>query len=36
MVRRAVQIGRFKGYQVNESIQFQTLQFADDTILMGE
>jgi hypothetical protein len=36
LVRRAVEIGRFKGYQVNPSLQFQILQFADDTILMGE
>ncbi|CAJ2677955.1 unnamed protein product [Trifolium pratense] len=35
MMRRAVEIGRFKGFQVNDSIQFQILQFADDTILMG-
>jgi hypothetical protein len=36
LVRRAVDIGRFKGYQVSSSLQFQILQFADDTILMGE
>ncbi|MCH79472.1 putative non-LTR retroelement reverse transcriptase [Trifolium medium] len=36
MMRRAVEIGKFKGYQVNNNIQFQILQFADDTILMGE
>jgi hypothetical protein len=36
LVRRATEIGRFKGYQVNSSLQFQILQFADDTILMGE
>ncbi|PNX66288.1 ribonuclease H [Trifolium pratense] len=36
LMRKAVEIGRFKGYRVNEDIQFQILQFADDTILMGE
>jgi hypothetical protein len=36
LVRRAVEIGNFKGYQVNPTLQFQILQFADDTILMGE
>ncbi|MCI19814.1 LINE-1 reverse transcriptase like, partial [Trifolium medium] len=36
MMRRAVEIGRFKGFHVNDNIQFQILQFADDTILMGE
>ncbi|GAU37021.1 hypothetical protein TSUD_207270 [Trifolium subterraneum] len=36
MVRRAVELGKFKGYKVSESIQFQILQFADDMILMGE
>ncbi|MCI07485.1 LINE-1 reverse transcriptase like, partial [Trifolium medium] len=35
-MRRAVAIGKFKGYQINDSIQFQMLQFADDTILLGE
>ncbi|PNX79709.1 ribonuclease H [Trifolium pratense] len=36
MINRAVEIGKFQGYKVNDSIQFQILQFADDTILMGE
>jgi hypothetical protein len=36
LMRRAVDIGKFKGYQVNSNIRFQMLQFADDTILMGE
>jgi exonuclease III len=36
MMKRAVALGKFKGYQVSQSIQFQLLQFADDTILMGE
>jgi hypothetical protein len=36
MMKRAVEIGNFKGYHVNHNMQFQILQFADDTILMGE
>jgi hypothetical protein len=36
MMRRAVDIGKFKGYKVSDHLQFQMLQFADDTILMGE
>jgi hypothetical protein len=36
MMRKSVDIGKFKGYKVNANIQFQILQFADDTILMGE
>jgi hypothetical protein len=36
MIRRAVQIGKFKGFQVNPDVQFQILQFADDTNFMGE
>jgi hypothetical protein len=36
MMRKAVDIGKFKGYKINGSIHFQILQFVDDTILMGE
>ncbi|PNX81845.1 cysteine-rich receptor-like protein kinase [Trifolium pratense] len=36
MVNKAVDIGKFAGFMVNDSIQFQILQFADDTILMGD
>ncbi|PNY11621.1 cysteine-rich receptor-like protein kinase, partial [Trifolium pratense] len=36
MVNKAVEIGKFVGYKVNDSIRFQILQFADDTILLGE
>ncbi|XP_045820252.1 uncharacterized protein LOC123913525 [Trifolium pratense] len=36
MMRKAVEIGRFKGFQVNDRINFQLLQFADDTILTGK
>ncbi|MCI84879.1 LINE-1 reverse transcriptase like, partial [Trifolium medium] len=35
MMRRASDTGRFKGYAVSDAIHFQMLQFADDTILMG-
>ncbi|KAK2445049.1 hypothetical protein QL285_016023 [Trifolium repens] len=36
MMKRAVDIGKFKGYSINHCTQFQILQFADDTIFMGE
>jgi hypothetical protein len=36
LMRRAVALGKFKGYQVSDNIQFQMLQFADDTIILGE
>jgi hypothetical protein len=36
MMKRAVDIGKFKGYNIDQNIQFQILQFANDTILMGE
>ncbi|GAU51623.1 hypothetical protein TSUD_414500 [Trifolium subterraneum] len=36
MVNRAVDIGKFAGYTMGGSIQFQILQFADDTVLLGE
>ncbi|GAU35431.1 hypothetical protein TSUD_375210 [Trifolium subterraneum] len=36
MVNKAVEIGKFVGFKVSDSIQFQILQFADDTILMGD
>jgi hypothetical protein len=36
LMRRAVDIGKFKGYQVSGNDHFQMLQFADDIILMGE
>ncbi|GAU46303.1 hypothetical protein TSUD_283280 [Trifolium subterraneum] len=36
LMKRAVEIGKFKGHQIRNNIQFQILQFADDTILMGE
>jgi hypothetical protein len=35
-MRRTVEIGKFKGYQINDSIQLQILQLAHDTIMMGE
>jgi hypothetical protein len=36
MMKRVVDIGKFKGYEISPNIRFQMLQFADDTILMGE
>ncbi|CAJ2659444.1 unnamed protein product [Trifolium pratense] len=36
LMRKVVEIGKFKGYRVNDDIQFQILQFADDTIFMGK
>jgi hypothetical protein len=36
LMNRAVELGKFKGYHVGGDIQFQILQFADDTILLGE
>jgi hypothetical protein len=36
LMRRTVEIGKFKGYQINDSIQLQILQLAHDTIMMGE
>ncbi|MCH80575.1 LINE-1 reverse transcriptase like [Trifolium medium] len=36
MVNKAVDIGKFAGFKVNDSIRFQILQFADDTILMND
>ncbi|GAU48137.1 hypothetical protein TSUD_293770 [Trifolium subterraneum] len=36
LMRKVVELGKFKGYRLNNNIQFQILQFADDTILMGE
>lgn len=36
MVQKAVATTRFKGFEVNEAINFSILQFVDDTILMGK
>ncbi|GAU34402.1 hypothetical protein TSUD_217420 [Trifolium subterraneum] len=36
LMNRAVAIDKFKGYQIGNNIQFPILQFADDTILMGD
>jgi hypothetical protein len=36
LMSKAVEIGRFHGYTVNNNISFHTLQFADDTIIVGE
>ncbi|PNX80939.1 cysteine-rich receptor-like protein kinase, partial [Trifolium pratense] len=36
MMNKAVAIGKFKGFKVNTNLHFHLLQFADDTIIMGE
>ncbi|GAU47144.1 hypothetical protein TSUD_379210 [Trifolium subterraneum] len=36
LVKRAVSNGSFHGFKVSDNIQFQILQFADDTVLVGE
>jgi hypothetical protein len=36
MMQKAVEIGKFMGYKVSDSLHFQMLQFADDTIIMGD
>ncbi|PNX70579.1 hypothetical protein L195_g057534, partial [Trifolium pratense] len=36
MMNKAVAIGTFKGFKVNANLHFHLLQFADDTIIMGE
>ncbi|PNX58635.1 ribonuclease H, partial [Trifolium pratense] len=36
MMNKAAAIGKFKGFKVNANLDFHLLQFADDTIIMGE
>ncbi|CAJ2651419.1 unnamed protein product [Trifolium pratense] len=36
MMKKAVDVGRFRGFKVNANLHFQLLQFADDTIIMRE
>ncbi|GAU48536.1 hypothetical protein TSUD_282880 [Trifolium subterraneum] len=36
LVKQAVDTGKFVGFKVNDSLRFQILQFADDTILLGD
>src|ERR1051325_5083881 len=36
MVRSAVSRGLFYGFKVNNKLEYNLLQFADDTILIGE
>jgi hypothetical protein len=36
LMRKAVDSSLFHGYKVSDNIMFHTLQFADDTILVGE
>ncbi|CAJ2631177.1 unnamed protein product [Trifolium pratense] len=36
LMQKAVDIGSFHSYKVSDALQFHTLQFADDTIMIGE
>ncbi|PNX97198.1 cysteine-rich receptor-like protein kinase, partial [Trifolium pratense] len=36
LVKKAVDIGNFHGFKINDNLQFQILQFADDTMLIGK
>ncbi|CAJ2661734.1 unnamed protein product [Trifolium pratense] len=36
IIKRAVELGLYRGYKVSDNIQFNVLQFADDTIFVGE
>ncbi|CAJ2637312.1 unnamed protein product [Trifolium pratense] len=36
LMNKAVGSGSFHGYKVNNNLMFHTLQFADDTIIVGE
>ncbi|XP_045809935.1 uncharacterized protein LOC123904295 [Trifolium pratense] len=36
LMRKAVDIGRFTGFKVTNDLHFHTLQFADDTVIVGE
>ncbi|MCH93399.1 LINE-1 reverse transcriptase like [Trifolium medium] len=36
LMQRAVDIGTFHGYKISNELKFHTLQFADDTIIVGE
>jgi hypothetical protein len=36
LMKKAVDSNLFHGYKVSDNIKFHSLQFADDTILVGE
>jgi hypothetical protein len=36
LLKKAVDSNLFHGYKVSDNIKFHSLQFADDTILVGE
>jgi hypothetical protein len=36
LMRRAMEGGHFTGYEVCNNLMFHTLQYADDTIIVGE
>ncbi|XP_058765309.1 uncharacterized protein LOC131638782 [Vicia villosa] len=36
LMKKAIEIGDFKGIKINEDVEVNMLQFADDTIIIGE
>lgn len=36
MASKVMKMGDYKGFKVNNAMEFQPLQFADDTVLIGE
>lgn len=36
LVKKVVSLGNYLPFKVNENIQFEILQFSDDTMLLGE
>lgn len=36
LVKRAVTIGKFRGIKINEGVEYNILQFEDNTIYLGE
>lgn len=36
LVKRALEVREFEGFKVNDEMEYQFLQFEDDTILVGE
>jgi hypothetical protein len=36
LMKKAIDSNLFHGYKVSDNIKFHSLQFADDTILVGE
>ncbi|GAU27711.1 hypothetical protein TSUD_126570 [Trifolium subterraneum] len=36
LMQKAVELGKFKSFKVNDNLNFRILQFADDTVIIGE